>query len=171
MSSVITQAPSANFATSTTTSVTPVAAAPTPLTTMLRGLVRAAGAQPVRDHAGLRQRERQERADGEQRDQPIGDAAEDDQQERRERREHVDAVRVHEPAAARREDARAGSRSRAISRHRRGKSAKPVLADSASTARIAPIADVVEEPRADDGRGQLRQHALIARRAGSVAPT
>ena len=81
----MTQAPSTNFATSTTSSVTPVASAPTPLID-IAGRAGPPRAQPVRDHAGLRQREGQERADGEERNQSIGDAAEDDQQERRQDR-------------------------------------------------------------------------------------
>ena len=45
--------------------------------------VRAAIFPPVHDHAGLRKREGQKRADGVERDQPVGDAAEKNQQRRR----------------------------------------------------------------------------------------
>ncbi len=73
-SSAVIHAPSANLATSTTSVVMPVATAPSPLTNMRSGC--AALSLPVHHHAGLRQREGHERADGVQRNQPVGDAAE-----------------------------------------------------------------------------------------------
>ena len=88
---IVSHAPSPNLETLTTTSVAPVAIAPAPLTSMNRG-AGAAELLPVRDHAGLRQREREERADREQRNQLVGDAAERDEQRAGEHREHDDAV-------------------------------------------------------------------------------
>ena len=56
------------------------------------------------DHAGLREGEGEEGADGEERDEAVGDAAESDQQQRGEADEGVDAVGVEQAAAADLED-------------------------------------------------------------------
>ena len=95
-----------NLATSTTSSVMPVATAPMPLMSMRCVEPAAAFALPVHHHAGLREREGEERADSEERNQPVGDAAEDDQQQCGEADQRVDAVRVEQAAAAHQEDVR-----------------------------------------------------------------
>ena len=109
MSSAVTHAPSTNLVTSTTMVVTPVANAPRPLTNM-RTVSAALGALPVHDHAGLGQREGQERADGVEGDQAVGDAAEDDEQQRGERDQDVNAPGVEQAAAAEQKDVRADNR-------------------------------------------------------------
>ena len=55
---------------------------------------------PVRHHAGLRHREREERTHSKERYQAICNAAEADEQSGRKDREHDDALRVDQPAAA-----------------------------------------------------------------------
>ena len=62
--------------------------------------VRAAIFPPVHDHAGLRKREGQKRADGIERDEPVGDAAKENQQAAAEYRQDDDAVGVDEPPSA-----------------------------------------------------------------------
>ena len=62
--------------------------------------MRAALFAPMLHHAGLRKRERQERADGVQRNQAVRDALKKNEQESGKNREYHDAVRVHQPAAA-----------------------------------------------------------------------
>src|SRR5579859_3871417 len=57
-------------------------------------------ALPVANHARLGERETQEHADREQRDQRVRTAAEDDHQEYRQRAEDHDTVRVGEPEPA-----------------------------------------------------------------------
>ena len=96
-------------------------------------------ALPVRDHPGLREREGQECPDGEQRDQVIGDPAERDQDPPRKHRQDEDALRIDQPAARGGQSSLGRKPSCAITRQSRGKSAKPVLADSASTASTEPI--------------------------------
>ena len=54
----------------------------------------------MRDHSHLRCGERDERADGEKRNQPIRDSAERDEQRASHDGEHDDSARVNEPAAA-----------------------------------------------------------------------
>ena len=142
-------------------SVTPVATRAEAVDHHRRRPARSAGRPPVADHAGLREREGEKRADREQRNQPIGDAAENDEQERRQAGQDVDPERVHEPAAAGREDPRQ----------------EAVLGDQPAEPREVGEAgvgrqredhqdradgDVVERSGADDGRDQLRQDALIA---------
>ena len=75
----MTQAPSRNLDTRTTTSVTPVLTAPAALIAIDFFAVRPAQSPPVHDHARLRERERQKRTDRKQGYQVIGDAAERDQ--------------------------------------------------------------------------------------------
>ena len=106
----MTQAPSRNLDTRTTTSVTPVQTAPAALIAIDFRACAPPSAPPVHDHPRLRERERQERPDREQRDQMIGDAAEGDQESRREHRQDEDALRVDEPAASVGEPARAENR-------------------------------------------------------------
>ena len=65
---------------------------------------RLALALPVHHHAGLREREGHERADGKERDQPVGDAAEDDEQQRGERDQHINSPGVEQPPAAQQKD-------------------------------------------------------------------
>jgi hypothetical protein len=59
---------------------------------------------PMLDHAELREREGEKRADGVERNEAIGDAAEKYEQRGGEQREDDDAVGVDEPAAAEREN-------------------------------------------------------------------
>src|SRR2546423_13696802 len=100
MKMTVIQAPSANFATRTTMTVTPVTIPPRPFT---RALFRQCGPRfflPVHDHAELRERKGQEGADGVERDQLVRDATEKNQQEAGQGRENDDAVGVHQTAAA-----------------------------------------------------------------------
>ena len=69
-----------------------------------------AEAVPVDDHAGLREGEGEEGADGEERDELVGDAAKEDEEDGGEADEGVDAVGVEEAAATNFEDVREGSR-------------------------------------------------------------
>ena len=85
--------------TATITSTMPVTTAPKPL---MKALVFQPGSfvlPPVDDHAGLRQRERDEDADHVERQQQLRVAAEPDDQDRREDRQDEDAVREGEPVA------------------------------------------------------------------------
>ena len=100
MKSSVIQAPSTNFATSTTTTVMPVTNAPSPLTSALFSQCGPAIFPPVHDHAGLRKREGQKGADGVERDQPVGDAAKKNEQAAAEHRQHHDAVGVDQPPSA-----------------------------------------------------------------------
>src|SRR6267378_7398339 len=61
--------------------------------------MRAALSPPVHHHAGLRKREGQESADGIERDEPIGDTAEKNEESAAEHREDNDAVGVDQAAA------------------------------------------------------------------------
>src|SRR5580658_6605487 len=107
MASVAIHAPSANFATITTHVVSPVATAPTPLITMLRRAPRCPPSSlPVHDHACLRQRECRECADGEQRNQPVGDASEENQQQATKQGQNTNADRKHQPPSKNRKRVR-----------------------------------------------------------------
>ena len=64
----------------------------------------AALSLPVHHHAGLREREGKKGPDGKERDQAVGYAAEDDEQERGEADQGNDAVGVEQTAAADLED-------------------------------------------------------------------
>ena len=156
-------APSANLETTTTTSVIPVADRAERVDPERVPRLRPADAAPVLHHPGLRQREREERADREEGDEPIGDAAEDDEQDAREEREHDDAVREDEPPAA----------------HREGVGEEAVEREDAAEAREVGEAgvrgerehgddrgdrDVVEGAAPDHRAGQLGEDALVARR-------
>src|SRR3989442_11945460 len=55
---------------------------------------------PVHDHAGLRKREGKKSAQGIERYEPIGDAAEKDEQAAAEHRQDDDAVGIDEPTPA-----------------------------------------------------------------------
>ena len=55
---------------------------------------------PVHDHAGLGERERQKRAHGIERDQPVGHSAEKNQHAATEYRQHHNAVGIDEPPPA-----------------------------------------------------------------------
>ncbi len=118
----------------------------------------AALSLPVHHHARLREREREKRADGEQRDQPIGDAAKDDQQERSEAYQRNDAVGVKQAAAADLEHVRQvvvhrdGARKTGevgVRRVRREREHREDRADG----------EVVEPAAAHDRGGKLRQDA------------
>ena len=150
---IVSHAPSTNLAARMMASATPVATAPPPLIDSLArspaaGPARSLGAAPMRGHAGLRQGEGEEGADGEERDQPVGDAAERDQQHARADREEQDARRIDQPPARRPRRRAAGSRRRATRRQRRGKPTKLVLADRQSTASTLADRHVVEPARA-----------------------
>src|SRR3989442_15994330 len=62
--------------------------------------MRTAFFPPVHDHAGLRKREGQKSAHGIERYEPIGDAAEKDEQAAAEHRQDDDAVGIDEPTHA-----------------------------------------------------------------------
>ena len=68
--------------------------------------IRTAIFSPMHDHAGLRKREGQKRADGIERDQPVGDAAEKNEYTATQYRQDDDAVGVDEPTPAIAEDVR-----------------------------------------------------------------
>ena len=69
------------------------------MTCVLRALLRAPRSHPMQHHAGLRQREGQKGADGEERDQMVGDAAKHHQQQPRGKTEVEYADRENQPAA------------------------------------------------------------------------
>ncbi len=115
----------------------------------------------MRDHPGLRHRERQERADREERNEPIGDAAEHDEQRAREHGKDDDALRVDETPAPDRERVRK----------------KAVFGEHATDARKVGKArvrrkrehghdrsnrQVVERAPPHDGGDQHRDDALVA---------
>ena len=105
MISTTTQAPSVNLLISSTARAASVSTAPSPLMAARRpspGRV----LPPVPDHAGLGQRETDEDADGEQRDQRLGVAVSGDQQQRGGHRQHPHPVAVHLPLGAQVEQVR-----------------------------------------------------------------
>ncbi len=164
-SKTVIQAPSANFETRTTARVTAVQAAPSPLIAIDRPEPGSAELAPVLDHPRLREREGQERPDGEQRDQAVGDPAEEDEQGTREARQDEDAVRVDQPSAPVGE--RAGQVA-VLGDH----PAEPGEIGEAGVGRQRqhrqdrPDRDVVDHTLADDRGDELRQHALIPGLAG-----
>ena len=83
MSSTTIQAPWVNLVTAMTTVTTPVTTAPMPLIARRQRQPGPRVGEPVPHHAGLRQRERDEDADRVERDQGVGLAAEEHDQERR----------------------------------------------------------------------------------------
>ena len=118
----------------------PVAVAPTALIDHAVARARAADALPVHHHAGLRQGEGQKRADGEQRDQPVRDAAEDRQQQARDERPAPGSHGIDQAPPARAKRFAADSPVSAMTRQSRGKSANEVLAEKTSTSTTEEIA-------------------------------
>ena len=115
---------------------------------------------PVNHHAGLRQRECQEGADREQRDQIIGDPAEREQEQARGAREIENADREDEPPAGDRE----GSRQIAILRDhpaqtRKGDEAR--IGRQRQHAQERRDGDIVQHALADDRSRELRKNAAI----------
>lgn len=113
------------------------------------------------DHAGLGESEGEKGADGEERNEAVGNAAEDDEKRRGEADERDDAVRVEQAPSADHEDMRE----------------EVVHGDGAGEAREVGIggvggerehgedggrADVVEPAASGDGRDELREDALVA---------
>ena len=118
-------------------------------------------APPVRYHSRLRQRERQECPDGEKRDQPIGHATKENQQDAAYDRQRDDAPGVDESAAA------LSQRSRKIA----------VLCNQAAQPRkvcegrigrkredqqYRANRDEVKDVASGHGSDELRKHALIS---------
>ena len=75
------QAPATNLTTAMTTTVTAVLAAPSAFTAIFRHRAALLTLPPMRDHTALRQGESQKCSDREQRNQPVGNAVEHDQQD------------------------------------------------------------------------------------------
>ena len=61
---------------------------------------RPAFATPVHDHSGLRESECEKRADSIERNEPVGDTAEDEQEQCRQEYEDIDTPRVKQTPAA-----------------------------------------------------------------------
>ena len=154
-------APSANLETATTTAVTPVATAPT----RLIGSERRACLPPSRRQCATIPAcdivNASERADREERNEPIGDAAERDEQRAREHGEDDDALRVHEAPAANRErigeeavlgEHAAEARKVGEARVRREREHRHHRSDG----------DVVEGAAPHDRADEHREHALVA---------
>ena len=165
MSIAVIHAPSVNLATRTTMRVTPVATAPTPLMIMRRTDALAALPLPVHHHARLGEREGEEGADGEERDEAIGDAAEDDQQECGEADQRNDAVGVEQAAPADLEDVRQIVVHRDGARETREVGVRGICREREHCEDRAD-GDVVEPAAAHDGGGELGEDALVAGGAG-----
>ncbi len=112
-------------------------------------------------HARLAQGEGQEGPYGEEGDQPVGDAAEQDQQQAAGERQGRDADREHEPAVSHGE----GAGQEAVGGEQPaepGEGHETGVGRKAEDRKQAGHRHVVEGTATDDGGGELGQHALIA---------
>jgi hypothetical protein len=127
-----THAPLVNLASRKMSVETPVAVAPRALSAARERQRAGASPPPVHDQAGLRKREADEHADGEERDQGVGVAADGDEQSSGHDGQSPDAVAEHEAVSAQREQVRQWS-SRARRPANTGRPPNEVFAASAST--------------------------------------
>ncbi len=142
-----TQAPLVNFVVATINSTMSVATDPDRVDHHVALVAALAFLLVVFDHARLRQREREEHADGVQRDERVGLAAEGDDQRAGGGGEHDDAVGEHEPVAP------VGELSRQVA----------VVGDDRREAREVRVGGVGRE--GEDGGGGELQHDVEHRPA------
>ena len=120
---------------------------------------------PVRYHSSLREREGEKRPNGKQRNETIGHASEQDQQDGCEKRQNQNAFCVDEPPSPETERVR----QKAIVRDR---PAKPREIGESRVRRKrenhqnGTDGDVIKPAPAGDGRNQHRKHALVSGAAG-----